>query len=103
MDTRFVAPVAPCHATGACLAEKSPLTNRIRRQFARIKAVRTGRCRSWLPWEREVSGRIRRPAGHATRHAQDSSKGESQNTSKKTVRTFRSESEETSGPWAGAH
>jgi hypothetical protein len=27
-------------ATGACLAEKTTLTNRIRRQFARIKAVR---------------------------------------------------------------
>src|ERR1700687_2427397 len=49
MDAMFVVPVVPCHATGACLAEKSPLTNRIRRQFARIKAARTDRTRSWLP------------------------------------------------------
>src|ERR1700680_2898227 len=49
MDAMIAVPVAPCHATRACLAEKSPLTNRIRRQFARIKAVRTDRSRSWLP------------------------------------------------------
>src|SRR5450631_1084250 len=53
MDAMIAAPMAPCHATGACLAEISPLTNRIRSQFARIKAVGADRRRSWLLWQME--------------------------------------------------
>lgn len=38
----------------ALLAKKSPLTNRIRRHFAGIKAVRRARGQSWLP--RQIEG-----------------------------------------------
>jgi len=42
MDAMNAVPpgAVPCNR-GPCVAEKSPLTNRIRRHFARIKAVRT--------------------------------------------------------------
>src|ERR1700720_1576913 len=84
MDMKFALPVAPCHATGACLAEKSPLTNRIRRQFARIKAVRTGRRRSWL------LGKGRSGPNPATsRTTFRTFRCESRNASVTKVRTFR--------------
>src|ERR1700681_1747912 len=90
---------------GACLAHISPLTNRIRRHFARIKAVGLDSGRSWLLQQIELQiasgdaqetfkGTLRRPEADA------------QDISKKKVRTFRrrksghfaSESQDTSGP-----
>ena len=41
MDAMTAVPVALAMQPRACVAEKSPLTNRIRRHFARIKAVGT--------------------------------------------------------------
>src|ERR1700732_5035427 len=55
----------------ACLAEKNPLTNRIRRHFARIKAIRPDRGQSWLLREIEDGQDIseakvrRRPSGRS--------------------------------------
>src|SRR5258708_18413356 len=90
MDAMIAEPVAPCHATGACVAEKGPLTNRIRRHFARIKAVRTDCGRTWLPRQRKGP----KGAGTAQKGIQDTSRGrsghfegESQDTSQATVRT----------------
>src|SRR6185312_4582990 len=41
VDAMIVPSVAPHPATGNCVAEKGPLTNRVRRHFARIKAAGT--------------------------------------------------------------
>src|SRR5947207_9188649 len=82
-----------CRARGAmpcsrgCVAEKSPLTNRIRRQFARIKAVRTDSYRSWLLsefWRIRTSHDLPNTA-QKSGHFED----ESQDISKTKVRTFR--------------
>src|SRR5256885_6743469 len=40
MDALIAMPLAPAVQPRACLTEKNPLTNRVRRHFARIKAVR---------------------------------------------------------------
>src|SRR5260370_33292266 len=40
----------PCNR-GPCVAEKSPLRNRVRRHFAWIKAGRRDRGQSWLLWQ----------------------------------------------------
>src|SRR5882724_2548866 len=100
---------APCDATRPFLAKKSPLTNRIGRHFAGIKAVRRDCGRSWLPTPNQAQGRSghleakvrRRPSGRSG-HFED----ESQDISKTKVRTFRrrksghfeGESQDTSGP-----
>jgi hypothetical protein len=51
MDALIAMPLAPAMQPRACLTEKNPLTNRVRRHFARIKAVRCdgsqhGYCRN---------------------------------------------------------
>src|SRR5215212_5127406 len=73
------------------LAEKNPLTNRIRRQFARIKAFRTDGCRSWLLWKLATARRAARRSGQARSTKAESGhfEAESQDISKTTVRTFR--------------
>jgi hypothetical protein len=40
LDANISVPVAPAIATNACVSEKTPLTNRIGRHSARIKAVK---------------------------------------------------------------
>jgi hypothetical protein len=40
VDANISVPVAPAIATKACVSEKTPLTNRIGRHSARIKAVK---------------------------------------------------------------
>src|ERR1700738_3614643 len=76
----MIAARVACLATAVCVAEKSPLTNRIRRHFARIKAVRTDRGRSWLlPYIKDQV-----PSGDAQETA-----NAAQDTSKATVRTRR--------------
>jgi hypothetical protein len=89
MDAMIAVPVAPCHATKACLAEKSPLTNRIRRQFARIKAVRTDRSRSWLPQQ---------AGNQATSDETFGTPEKGLETSSESSEHFEDESQETSGP-----
>ena len=81
-----------------CLAENSPLTNRISRHFARIKAAPGHRGQSWLLCA------DRAKSGHFASESQETSKrklrrrrrrrsghfeGESQETSKWTLRTRR--------------
>ena len=82
-------PVAPVVQPRACVAEKWSLTNRIRSQFARIKAA--GRASLPIVVTTENGRRC------TARKAQDIS-SRSQDISKTKVRTFRSESQETSGP-----
>src|SRR6202158_6595915 len=80
----------------ACVAEKSPLTNRIRRHFARIKAVRADRGQSWLLRQiksQTASGgapdisktKVRTFRRRKSGHFED----ESQDISETKVRTFR--------------
>jgi hypothetical protein len=104
-------PVALVVQPRACVAHKSPLTNRIRRHFARIKAAGLDSGRSWLlqqiqlqiasgdaqetfgerPGRREAEGqdtsnmKVRRFRRRKSGHFED----ESQDISKTKVRTFR--------------
>jgi hypothetical protein len=105
MDAIIPVPVAPVVQPRAYVAEKSPLTNRIRRHFARIKAVGSDCGGSWLPrpiGNSAVSGGTGGPEGleHESRRVgdtkttQEASKpkafeAESQDISKPKVRTFR--------------
>src|SRR6266480_6317845 len=95
MDAITLVPVALVVQPRASVTYKSPLTNRIRRQFARIKAVRTDCGRSWLVQRIEVQmlQRARKTPGECcgrladgkSEHVEDVS----QDTSKTTVRTRR--------------
>src|SRR5882724_6614881 len=83
---------APCDATRPFLAKKSPLTNRIGRHFAGIKAVRRDCGRSWLP--RQIERRVAQDISKAKvrtfrRRKSGHFEGESQDISKAKVRTFR--------------
>src|ERR1700674_415671 len=71
---------APCDATRLFLAKKSPLTNRIGRHFAGIKAVRRD-CGPRQTKRRVDQDIRRRKSGHF--------EDESQDISKTKVRTFR--------------
>src|SRR6266700_8420806 len=78
MDAITLVPVALVVQPRACVTHKRPLTNRIRRHFARIKAVGLDCGRSWLLRQKEAcatsqdaretsnrrSGDIRRRLGH---------------------------------------
>jgi hypothetical protein len=59
----------------ACVAEKRPLTNRIRRHFARIKAAGSdcGPC-GYRPFRRSTEDMSRRPPGDINRHKDDAQK-----------------------------
>ena len=54
MDAITFAPVALIVQPQACVTQKRPLTNRIRRHFARIKAVGLDCGRSWLLRQKEA-------------------------------------------------
>src|SRR5436305_10490384 len=109
MDAVIAVPVGAMPCNRGCVAEKSPLTNRIRRQFARIKAVRTDRYRSWLLsefWRRrtshdssaaEVRTFRRRKSGHFEDESQDISKTKVRTFRRRKSGHFEDESQDTSG------
>src|SRR5882672_1132576 len=96
MDAITFAPVALIVQPQACVTHKRPLTNRIRRHFARIKAAGLDCGRSWLlrqkeAWERskdapETSKALRRRRRRRSGHFADESQD------------IRRRSQETSGP-----
>ena len=97
MDAITLVPVALVVQPQAYVTHKRPLTNRIRRHFARIKAAGLDCGRSWLlrqkeAWERskdapETSKALRRRRRRRSGHFAD----ESQDISQTKVRTFADE------------
>src|SRR6267378_777502 len=63
MDAITFAPVALIVQPQAYVTHKSPLTNRIRRHFARIKAVGLDCGRSWLLRQKEACETSNRRSG----------------------------------------
>src|ERR1700681_22948 len=96
MDAITFVPVALIAQPQACVTHKRPLTNRIRRHFARIKATGLDCGRSWLlrqkeAWETskdapETSNMLRRRRRRRSGHSPTKSGH------------FVDESQETSGP-----
>src|SRR6266852_4082783 len=90
MDAITFVPVALIVQPQACVTHKRPLTNRIRRHFARIKAVGLDCGPSWLLRQKEAyetSKDARETSKAASVHFRDESSGH-----------FVDESQETSGP-----
>src|SRR5882762_6707567 len=67
MDAITFAPVALIVQPQAYVTHKRPLTNRIRRHFARIKAVGLDCGRSWLLRQKEAWETSRRRSGDVKR------------------------------------
>jgi hypothetical protein len=63
MGAITLVPVALVVQPQACVTHKRPLTNRIRRHFARIKAVGLDCGRSWLPRQKEACETSNRRSG----------------------------------------
>src|SRR4030088_988644 len=93
MDAITLMPVALVVQPRAYVTHKRPLTNRIRRHFARIKAVGLDCGRSWLLRQKEAYetsqtlGRRHRRSGDVT-DARETSK-DAQDTSKAASGAFR--------------
>src|SRR3982074_1572837 len=83
MDAITLMPVALVVQPRAYVTHKRPLTNRIRRHFARIKAVGLDCGRSWLLPQKETRqsaptlGKRRTDARETSKDAQDTSKAAS--------------------------
>jgi len=97
MDAITLVPVALVAQPQACVTHKRPLTNRIRRHFARIKAVGLDCGRSWLPRQKEAY-ETSQTLGRRQTDARETSNGRSghvkrrQDTPKATSARFADES-----------
>src|SRR5258708_38629626 len=96
MDAITFAPVALIVQPQAYVTHKRPLTNRIRRHFARIKAVGLDCGRSWLLRQKEAcetsnrrSGDVKRRSGPVEGSVRRISQMKVQDISQTKVRTFR--------------
>src|SRR5882762_1485868 len=111
MDAITLMPVALVVQPQAYVTHKRPLTNRIRRHFARIKAVGLDCGRSWLPRQEEAYetsqtlGRRQKTLGRRQTDAQDTSKATSARFTDESsghfadeVRTFRRRKSGNVGP-----
>ena len=98
MDAITFVPVALVVQPQACVTHKRPLTNRIRRHFARIKAVGLDCGRSWLLRQNEACETSNKRSRDVKDGVQGIPRMKVQDIRGRKSGHFVDESQETSGP-----